>query len=228
MLLKLHCEFFFRRWCCRCLQLQEDPILVSFPCSSRRRRYHDLYSRIKLIHSRLDSSGNQYCYLAISPSKTNSISIWGDAIMRAGYFVFDLDNGQISLGQAKYSDESQIVAVEAGPHGLASAINQPQYAQTTQTYPPAPFGTALSRKASVSMANLTIGAATTSAAANIGILGSDRPISVPVLWSNSPAPLQILFLSPEYLSCSHEHHSEYRSCCLKHHIKYSLTCLEHR
>jgi hypothetical protein len=50
--------------------------------------------------------------------------------MRAGYFVFDLDNGQVSLGQAKHSAESQIVAVQAGPHGLASAINQPQYAQS--------------------------------------------------------------------------------------------------
>jgi hypothetical protein len=108
--------------------------------------------------------------------------------MRAGYFVFDLDNGQVSVGQARYSDESKIVAVQAGPHGLASAINQPQYAQTAQTYPPAPFATALSRKASVSMANVTIGAATMSAATNLSTTESGRPIfPASVTWINSSA-----------------------------------------
>lgn len=29
--------------------------------------------------------------------------------MRAGYFVYDLDNSQVSIGQAKYSDESNVV-----------------------------------------------------------------------------------------------------------------------
>jgi hypothetical protein len=108
--------------------------------------------------------------------------------MRSGYFVFDLDNGQVSLGQAKHSDESQIVAVQAGPHGLASAINQPQYAQTVQANPTAPFATAFSQKASVSTANFTIGAATTSTATNISNSEFGQPMfSASVAWSNSSA-----------------------------------------
>jgi hypothetical protein len=119
----------------------------------------------------------QYCALAIAPSATNNGKIWGNTIMRAGCFVFDLDNGQVSVGQARHSDRSQVIAIQAGPHGLASAVNQPQYAQTAQTYPPAPFATALSRNASVSMANLTIGAATVSAATNLSTSEPGRPMS---------------------------------------------------
>lgn len=95
--------------------------------------------------------------------------------MRAGYFVYDLDNGQVSVGQARYSDQSNIVAVQAGPHGLANAINQPKYAQTAQTYPPAPFATAFSREASVYTTNNTIGVATVSTATGSGSLRSSLP-----------------------------------------------------
>lgn len=96
--------------------------------------------------------------------------------MRAGYFVYDLDNNQVSIGQAKYSDQSDIVAVQAGPHGLADAINQPLYAQTAQTYPAAPFATALSRKASVYTVNNTVGVATISTATGSSSLGFISPI----------------------------------------------------
>ncbi|KAK6001432.1 hypothetical protein QM012_002763 [Aureobasidium pullulans] len=122
-----------------------------------------------------DPSGKQYCALAVSPSTSNYNNVWGDSIMRAGYFVYDLDNGQVSVGQARYSYQSNIVAVQAGPHGLANAINQPQYAQTAQTYPPAPFATAFSRKASVYSANNTIGVATISTAVSSGSLSSSLP-----------------------------------------------------
>ena len=107
--------------------------------------------------------------------------------MRAGYFVFDLDNGQVSVGQARYSDESRIVAVEAGPHGLANAIDQPSYAQTAQTHSPMPFATDFSRSASVSTANITIGVATVSAATGYGSSQSNQPlVPVSVSWSNNP------------------------------------------
>ncbi|KAH0259339.1 hypothetical protein KCU91_g15264, partial [Aureobasidium melanogenum] len=119
-----------------------------------------------------DPSGKQYCALEVLPAKSSFNGVWGDSIMRAGYFVYDLDNGQVSIGQARYSDQSNIVAVQAGPHGLANAINQPQYAQTAQTYPPAPFATALSREASVYTTNNTVGVATASTAIDSGSLGS--------------------------------------------------------
>jgi hypothetical protein len=108
--------------------------------------------------------------------------------MRAGYFVFDLDNGQVSVGQARYSDKSQVVAIQAGPHGLASAINQPQYAQTAQTYPPAPFATAYSQQASAPTANSTVGTGTIPTATNLDSSESNRPFSsTSVTWSNSSA-----------------------------------------
>ncbi|KAH0310844.1 hypothetical protein KCU71_g7907, partial [Aureobasidium melanogenum] len=119
-----------------------------------------------------DPSGKQYCALEVLPAKSSFNGVWGDSIMRAGYFVYDLDNGQVSIGQARYSDQSNIVAVQAGPHGLANAINQPQYAQTAQTYPPAPFATAFSREASVYTTNNTIGVATASTAIGSGSLRS--------------------------------------------------------
>jgi hypothetical protein len=107
--------------------------------------------------------------------------------MRAGYFVSDLDNGQVSIGQARYSDESKIVVVQAGSHGLASAINQPQYAQTAQTYPPAPFATTFSQNASVSRANITIGVATISPATDSGSSEPSQSIfSASTSWSNIP------------------------------------------
>ncbi|KAH0385290.1 acid protease, partial [Aureobasidium melanogenum] len=122
-----------------------------------------------------DSSGKQHCALEVFPAKSDFNGVWGDSIMRAGYFVYDLDNGQVSIGQARYSDQSNIVAVQAGPHGLANAINQPQYAQTAQTYPPAPFATAFSREASVYTTNNTIGVATVSTAIGSGSLRSSLP-----------------------------------------------------
>ncbi|KAG9595128.1 hypothetical protein KCU77_g5781, partial [Aureobasidium melanogenum] len=99
-----------------------------------------------------DPSGKQYCALEVLPAKSSL-------------------NG-VSIGQARYSDQSNIVAVQAGPHGLANAINQPQYAQTAQTYPPAPFATAFSREASVYTTNNTIGIATASTAIGFGSLRS--------------------------------------------------------
>jgi hypothetical protein len=146
------------------------------------------WQKTPLTCTQSDSSGNQYCSLAISPSATNYDNVWGDAIMRAGYFVFDLDNGQVSLGQARYSDDSKIVAVQAGPHGLASAINQPQNAQATQTYPRAPFATAFSRNASVFTANNTIGVATISTAKSFGSSAFVNPtFTTSVLWGNNSA-----------------------------------------
>lgn len=144
-----------------------------------------LCPRVTLTCSQSDPSGNTYCFLPILPSRSNSGNIWGDAIMRAGYFVFDLDNGQVSLGQARHGDESKIVGVQAGPHGLASAINQPQYAQTVQTYTPAPPATDFSRSASVSTADITIGVASMSTATDYGWPeSSPHIIPASVSWSN--------------------------------------------
>ncbi|THV96143.1 acid protease [Aureobasidium pullulans] len=46
------------------------------------------------------------------------------AVMRAGYFVFDLDNGQISMAQANFAaNSSNVVHVEAGTDGLKKAFH---------------------------------------------------------------------------------------------------------
>lgn len=48
----------------------------------------------------------------------------GNVVTRAGYFVFDLDNGQISIAQAAFAaNSSNVVQVEAGPDGLKNAFD---------------------------------------------------------------------------------------------------------
>ncbi|THZ23851.1 acid protease [Aureobasidium pullulans] len=48
----------------------------------------------------------------------------GNVVTRTGYFVFDLDNGQISIAQADFAaNSSNVVQVEAGPDGLKNAFD---------------------------------------------------------------------------------------------------------
>jgi hypothetical protein len=70
--------------------------------------------------------GEAACVLMVREAAPDlSIYLMGDPVMRAGYWVFDLDNGQVSIAQARLSStSSNIVAIEAGPHGVKNATNQ--------------------------------------------------------------------------------------------------------
>ena len=61
----------------------------------------------------------------VEPSGPGEISSIGDAVMRAGYWVFDLDNGQISVAQANIeASSSDIVKVLKGVDGLSRAVQR--------------------------------------------------------------------------------------------------------
>lgn len=79
--------------------------------------------------------GEEACVLMVKEAAPNlSIYLMGDPVMRAGYWVFDLDNGQVSIAQARLSSTaSNIVAIEAGPHGVMNATNQPSELSANST-----------------------------------------------------------------------------------------------
>lgn len=68
----------------------------------------------------LDSTGRPVCVLAVAEKNYfSAFSLTSSSVMRAGYWVFDLDNGQVSLAQANLeANLSNVVQVEAGPEGL--------------------------------------------------------------------------------------------------------------
>lgn len=79
--------------------------------------------------------GEDACRLMASPiSSATKYILLGTPIMRAGYWIFDMDNGQISIAQARLSSTtSNVVAVEAGPHGVMDAAKQPSALGANQT-----------------------------------------------------------------------------------------------
>lgn len=70
-----------------------------------------------------DEAGRPICILRIQEATAEEdILVVGDAVMRAGYWTFDLDNGQVSVAQVNLNaSSSNVVAVEAGPDGLKNA-----------------------------------------------------------------------------------------------------------
>jgi len=79
--------------------------------------------------------GEAACLLMVKEAAPNSsIYLMGDPVMRAGYWVFDLDNGQVSIAQARLSStSSNVVAIEAGPHGVMNATDQPSELSANST-----------------------------------------------------------------------------------------------
>ncbi|KAH0011044.1 acid protease, partial [Aureobasidium melanogenum] len=69
--------------------------------------------------------GQQMCWLRVSDAQSESVTSWTSGnVMRAGYWVFDLDNGQVSVAQANLrANSSNVVQVEAGTEGLSKAAN---------------------------------------------------------------------------------------------------------
>jgi hypothetical protein len=72
-----------------------------------------------------DEAGHSMCWLRVE-ADDGVLLITGSPVMRAGYFVFDLDNGQVSLAQAnvRANSSSNVVQVEAGADGLSKAVKE--------------------------------------------------------------------------------------------------------
>ncbi|KEQ89549.1 acid protease [Aureobasidium pullulans EXF-150] len=85
----------------------------------------DLFKPIttKAGASTTDEDGQPLCQLQVAEVPEDaSFMITSGSVMRAGYWVFDLDNGQISVGQANLrANSSNVVQVQAGADGLSRA-----------------------------------------------------------------------------------------------------------
>lgn len=84
----------------------------------------DLFSPVteKDGSAAIDGTGQPLCFLRVLPSDSVNDLLTSSSVMRAGYWIFDLDNGQISLAQANLgANSSNVVQVEAGPEGLKKA-----------------------------------------------------------------------------------------------------------
>jgi len=115
------------------------------------------------------ASGADQCVfmIAASPGTGMGFDTLGDAILRSMYVVFDLDNAQLSIAQAKFDvTSSNVRPVKAGPNGVANAAKNVQTA-SSQSFPVAQTinGTASHH---VSTAKTTIGTATGAGAAPAG------------------------------------------------------------
>ncbi|KAG9581508.1 acid protease, partial [Aureobasidium melanogenum] len=85
----------------------------------------DLFSQITTQDgsAATDASGRPMCWLRVVPQYMTDL-ITSSSVIRAGYWVFDLNNGQVSLAQANLgTNSSDVVPVEAGADGLEKAVN---------------------------------------------------------------------------------------------------------
>ena len=73
------------------------------------------------------------CLLGILPQTAHS-ALLGDSFLTNAYVVYDLENKEISMAQAKYdSDSSNIEVVSSGAKSIPSATPAPLYSQTWST-----------------------------------------------------------------------------------------------
>lgn len=85
----------------------------------------------------LKLGGEEACHLLVQETSSDTkFTLMGTPVMRAGYWIFDMDNGQISVAQARLSSTtSNVIAVEAGPHGIMNVAKQPSALGANQTVP---------------------------------------------------------------------------------------------
>ncbi|KAK4502549.1 hypothetical protein PRZ48_005974 [Zasmidium cellare] len=114
-----------------------------------------------------DSNG-EVCVFLIQPGERSSRGFYiaGDAVLRSMYVVFDLDNGQASIAQAKVNntDAPSVVTVAAGPTGVAAAVASGVETAASNTWSIAPEVATSTLSYAVSTAASTIGTATGNAA----------------------------------------------------------------
>ncbi|CAK3794223.1 acid protease [Lecanosticta acicola] len=107
------------------------------------------------------NSTEPLCYLQIARSSSKAqTSYMGYSVMSSLYAVYDLDNAQISIAQARLNGNTRpdIVTVQAGPTGIAAAYSNVNTASRNSWSIPPPVSTATNAFVSRSMA--AIGTAT--------------------------------------------------------------------
>ncbi|CAI4046144.1 hypothetical protein SKDZ_12G1690 [Saccharomyces kudriavzevii ZP591] len=72
------------------------------------------------------------CVLAVVPQAGNATAILGDSFLRNAYVVYDLDNYEVSLAQAKYGTGAE--DIEAIKSTVPSATRAPGYNSTWSNY----------------------------------------------------------------------------------------------
>ncbi|SCV00036.1 LAME_0G07118g1_1 [Lachancea meyersii CBS 8951] len=75
----------------------------------------------------LETSSSSWCALGMIPQTSGSY-ILGDNFLTAAYVVFDIDNMQISMAQADYSNDSEDVEIISST--VPSAVSAPMYSST--------------------------------------------------------------------------------------------------
>ncbi|KAG9953559.1 acid protease, partial [Aureobasidium melanogenum] len=105
-----------------------------------------------------DPFGRPMCWLRITEVPASSFLVTSNSVMRAGYWIFDLDNGQVSVAQAKLrANSSNVVRVGAGADGLRKAVHDLR-SDTQKADIEGPKSTSMAY--SVSTASSTVGYAT--------------------------------------------------------------------
>jgi hypothetical protein len=160
-----------RNGLCKCSDVnQDDSITLTFggkvditvPASQF---IVPIYNRTTNAPYEFPSGGDQCAFMIVSSKGTGEgFDTLGDAILRSMYVVFDLDNAQVSIAQAKLdSTSSDIRPVKAGVNGVANAAKNVQTASVQSfSIPPTVSGSA---NYHVSTAKTTIGTATGTGAA---------------------------------------------------------------
>ncbi|CDO94275.1 unnamed protein product [Kluyveromyces dobzhanskii CBS 2104] len=78
------------------------------------------------------SSNSRTCVLGILPQSDDEITL-GDAFLTSAYVVYDLEDQEISLAQADYSDNSENIQVISSSGSIPSAVQAPGYSSTWST-----------------------------------------------------------------------------------------------
>ncbi|KAH0267718.1 hypothetical protein KCU91_g9897, partial [Aureobasidium melanogenum] len=105
-----------------------------------------------------DPFGRPMCWLRVTEVPASSFLVTSNSVMRAGYWIFDLDNGQVSVAQAKLrANSSNVVRVGAGADGLRKAVHDLR-SDTQKADIEGPKSTSMAY--SVSTASSTVGYAT--------------------------------------------------------------------
>ncbi|KAI4748814.1 acid protease [Aureobasidium sp. EXF-12298] len=105
-----------------------------------------------------DRFGRAMCWLRVTEKPASNVLTTSSGVMRAGYWIFDMDNGQVSLAQAKLrANSSNVVQIEAGAEGLRKAVHDLR-SDTQKADIEGPKSTSMAY--SISTANSTVGYAT--------------------------------------------------------------------
>ena len=100
------------------------------------------------------------CQFGVTPMNGTQISVMilGQTFLRAAYTVFDLDNNQISLAQAVYTNASSIKEIGAGKNSVPGAVNATgtSPSSSTATASPNPSSTVSASSAALGSAGFSI------------------------------------------------------------------------